>query len=616
MAVAPPLLALQNATLTFGGRPTFQEASVAVARGERICLVGRNGSGKSTLLKCLAGLIELDAGERFIQPGAHVAYMPQEPVFEPTMTIAEHVAEGLPGHEQDGATRYKVEAILAEVGLDPDRKLVDLSGGEGRRVSLARVFVAEPDVVLLDEPTNHLDIPAIEWLEARLVDYRGAILMISHDRAFLNRLSRRVLWLDRGRLRSLDKGFAAFDEWSEGVLAAEAAEEVRLDKKLASETIWLRQGISARRTRNMGRLRALMDLRQEKAERVGIRQAKIGTAAVTESGGQLVVEAKHIAKSFEQVPPDGGSETKLIAKDFSTKVVRGDRIGIIGANGAGKSTLLKILTGDLAPDAGKIRFGVNLVPAYFDQHRSRLDGEASVRDNLTEGRGDQVFVRGQPRHVNSYMRDFLFEDRQALTPAKALSGGERNRLLLAKVLAQTSNLLVLDEPTNDLDMDTLDLLEEVLADYDGTLFLVSHDRDFLDRLVTSVIAVEGDGEVEEYVGGYSDYLRQRPTKTEPAKAEQAKAAPKATPAPAKAEKPKAARLGFKEQHDLQRLPGVIEALGQEQTALQKALADPQLYARDRAAFERATARLDALQAELAEAEDRWLELEMKKAELG
>jgi ATP-binding cassette subfamily F protein uup len=611
MAVQPPLLALQNATLTFGGRPTFQEVSVSVARGERICLVGRNGSGKSTLLKCLAGMIELDAGDRFIQPGAHVAYMPQEPDFDPAMTIAEHVALGLPGHEQDGATRYKVEAILAEVGLDPDRKLVALSGGEGRRVSLARVFVAEPDVVLLDEPTNHLDIPAIEWLEARLADYRGAILMISHDRAFLNRLSRRVLWLDRGRLRSLDKGFTAFDDWAEGVLAAEAAEEVRLDKKLAAETIWLRQGISARRTRNMGRVRALLDLRKDKAERVGIRQAKLGAAASTETGGQLVVEVKHIAKSFTQTLPDGSVTTRVIAEDFSTKIVRGERIGIIGANGAGKSTLLKILTGEIEPDAGKVRFGVNLVPAYFDQHRSRLDEEASVRDNLTEGRGDSVFVRGQPRHVNSYMRDFLFEDRQALTPAKALSGGERNRLLIAKVLAQTSNLLVLDEPTNDLDMDTLELLEEVLADYDGTLFLVSHDRDFLDRLVTSVIAVEGDGEIAEYVGGYTDYLRQRPAKAEPA----AKS-PKPAQAAPRADKPKTARLGFKEQHDLQRLPGVIEALGKDLAVLQQQLADPQLFVRDRTAFDKATARIEALHKELAEAEDRWLELEMKKAELG
>ena len=609
MAVQPPLLALQNATLTFGGRPTFQEVSVAVARGERICLVGRNGSGKSTLLKCLAGMIELDAGDRFIQPGAHVAYMPQEPDFDPAMTIGEHVALGLPDHEQDGATRYKVEAILDEVGLDPDRKLVDLSGGEGRRVSLARVFVAEPDVVLLDEPTNHLDIPAIEWLEARLADYRGAILMISHDRAFLNRLSRRVLWLDRGKLRSLDQGFLGFDDWAERVLAAEAAEEARLDKKLIAETLWMRQGISARRTRNMGRVRALQDLRLDKAERVGIRQAKMGSAASSETGGQLVVEVKGISKSFTQALPDGTTTTRVIAQDFSTKIVRGERIGIIGANGAGKSTLLKILTGEIEPDAGKVRFGVNLVPAYFDQHRSRLDEEASVRDNLTEGRGDSVFVRGVPRHVNSYMRDFLFEDRQALTPAKALSGGERNRLLIAKVLAQTSNLLVLDEPTNDLDMDTLELLEEVLADYDGTLFLVSHDRDFLDRLVTSVIAVEGDGEIAEYVGGYTDYLRQRPARADPVKAaKQAAAAARTT-------KPKTTKMGFKDQHDLQRLPGVIDSLGREKADLQQKLADPKLYARDRRAFDAASTRLDAVDVEIAQAEDRWLELEMKKAEL-
>jgi len=610
MAVQPPLLALQNATLTFGGRPTFQEVSVAVARGERICLVGRNGSGKSTLLKCLAGMIELDRGDRFIQPGAHVAYMPQEPNFDPAMTIGEHVAMGLPGHEQDGATRYKVEAILDEVGLDPDRKLVALSGGEGRRVSLARVFVAEPDVVLLDEPTNHLDIPAIEWLESRLADYRGAILMISHDRAFLNRLSRRVIWLDRGKLRSLDQGFLGFDDWAERVLAAEAAEEQRLDKKLIAETMWMRQGISARRTRNMGRVRALQDLRQDKSERVGIRQAKMGTAASSETGGQLVVEVKGISKSFTQTLPDGSTTTRVIAQDFSTKIVRGERIGIIGANGAGKSTLLKILTGEAEPDSGKVRFGVNLVPAYFDQHRSRLDEEASVRDNLTEGRGDTVFVRGVPRHVNSYMRDFLFEDRQALTPAKALSGGERNRLLIAKVLAQTSNLLVLDEPTNDLDMDTLELLEEVLADYDGTLYLVSHDRDFLDRLVTSVIAVEGNGEIAEYVGGYTDYLRQRPVKIDPVKAA------KQAAAAARTGKPKTAKLGFKDQHDLQRLPGVIEALGKEKAVLQRKLADPKLYARDRRTFDASNARLDAVHAEIAQAEDRWLELEMKKAELG
>ena len=605
MAVSPPLVALREATLTYGGRPTFSDASVAVARGERICLVGRNGSGKSTLLKALAGLIELDHGERFLQPGAHVTYMPQDPVFDPAMTIAEHVALGLPTGESLERERYKVEAMLAEVGLDPDRKLTGLSGGEGRRVSLARVFVGEPDVVLLDEPTNHLDIPAIEWLEARLGEYRGAVLMISHDRAFLTRLSRRTLWLDRGRLRSLDQGYAGFDPWVEGILAAEAAEQERLDKKLIVETVWLRQGISARRTRNMGRVRALMALRQERSQRVGIGTVKLGSAG-TQTGGQLVVEFQHVAKTF---PATEAADEKIITKDFSTRVLRSDRIGIIGPNGAGKSTLLKLLTGEMEPDSGQIRRGTNLIPAYFDQRRLGLDGTASVRENLVGKDGDTIFVQGQPRHVMSYLRDFLFDDRQAVQPVDSLSGGERNRLLLAKVLAQPSNVLVLDEPTNDLDMDTLDLLEEVLADYEGTLFLVSHDRDFLDRLVTSVIAVEGDGRVDEYVGGYTDYLRQRPPP------ETAKAKPAEKSAPVRAEKAKASRLGFREQHDLTRLPGVIDGLTGEKQKLEKLLADGSLYARDPAKFKATTERLDALALELAEAEDRWLELEMKRSEL-
>jgi ABC transport system ATP-binding/permease protein len=604
MAASPPLVALRDATLTYGGNPTFSEASVAVSRGERICLVGRNGSGKSTLLKALAGLIELDHGERFLQPGAHVTYMPQDPVFDPTMSIAEHVALGLQhgeGLEREG---YKVEAMLAEVGLDPERKLVGLSGGEGRRVSLARVFVGEPDVVLLDEPTNHLDIPAIEWLEARLSEYRGAVLMISHDRAFLTRLSRRTLWLDRGRLRSTDQGYAAFDDWVEGILAAEAAEQERLDKKLIVETQWMRQGISARRTRNMGRVRALIALRQDRAQRIGIGTVKI-TGAGTQAGGQLVVEFKQVAKAF---PRTEAAEERVITTGFSTRVLRGDRIGIIGPNGAGKSTLLKLLTGEMDPDSGTIRRGTNLIPAYFDQRRLGLDGGATVRENLVGKDGDTIFVQGQPRHVMSYLRDFLFDDRQALQPVDSLSGGERNRLLLAKVLAQPSNVLVLDEPTNDLDMDTLDLLEEVLADYDGTLFLVSHDRDFLDRLVTSTIAVEGNGRVEEYIGGYTDYLRQRP----PPEAAKAKPVEKAA---ARTDKPKSARLGFREQHDLAKLPGVIDALTMEKHKLEQLLADGALYARDPEKFGASTARLDALAQELANAEDRWLELEMKRSEL-
>ena len=605
MPPSPPLVALRDATLGYGGRPLFDDASVAVARGERICLVGRNGSGKSTLLKALAGLVELDRGERFLQPGAHVAYMPQDPVFDPAMTIAEHVALGLRPDESLERERYKVEAMLAEIGLEPGRRLVGLSGGEGRRISLARVFVGEPDVVLLDEPTNHLDIPAIEWLESRLGEYRGAVLMISHDRAFLTRLSRRTLWLDRGRLRSLDEGYAGFDDWVDGILAAEAAEQARLDKKIAVETVWLHQGISARRTRNMGRVRALLSLRQERAQRVGIGTVKLG-GAQTQAGGQLVVEFKHVAKRF---PKTEAAEEKVIVTDFSTRVLRGDRIGIIGPNGAGKSTLLRLLTGELEPDSGTIRRGTNLTPAYFDQRRLGLDGAATLRENLVGKDGDTIFVQGRPRHVMSYLRDFLFDDRQAVQPVDSLSGGERNRLLLAKVLAQPSNVLVLDEPTNDLDMDTLDLLEELLADYDGTLFLVSHDRDFLDRLVTSVIAVEGNGKVAEYVGGYTDYLRQRPPPAAP------KPRPAEKPAPARAEKPKSARLGFREQQDLARLPDVIDALTGEKQLLEQKLADGALYASDPAKFAASTARLEAVTKELAAAEDRWLELEMKRSEL-
>ena len=606
----PPLTALRDAAITFGGRPTFIDASVAVARGERICLVGRNGSGKSTLLKALAGLIELDTGTRFVQPGTRVAYMPQEPVFDPEETAAEEVARGLPDDETLATARHKVEAILEEVGFDPERKLSGLSGGEGRRLSLARLLVGDPDVVLLDEPTNHLDVPAIEWLEERLSKFRGSILMISHDRAFLTRLSRRVLWLDRGRLRSMERGFADFEEWSEAVLAAEEAEEARLDKKLAVETAWMRQGVKARRTRNMGRVRALQALRKERAQRVSIRDIKLGEAVATETVGQLVIELKKISKSFSAIEQDGTTRSKPILVDFSTKVLRGDRVGIVGPNGAGKSTLLKILTGEIEPDSGSIRRGSNLIPAYFDQHRLGLDPEKSARENLAEN-GDTIFVRGQPRHIVSYLRDFLFDDRQMITPIKGLSGGERNRLLLAKVLAQPSNLLVLDEPTNDLDMETLDLLEEVLADYEGTLLLVSHDRDFLDRLATSIIAVEGDGVTAEYVGGWTDYLRQRPPRDAVV---QEKRSPKSQTETKATQKP-AKRLGFRDQHDLDRLPGIIEGLSTEKAKLEAIVADSGLYTRNRAKFDAAMSRLETLGNELLAAEDRWLDLELKRAEL-
>jgi ATP-binding cassette subfamily F protein uup len=589
------LLALREARVTFGGRPTFEGVSVALGKGDRACLVGRNGGGKSTLLKALAGLAELDAGERFQQPGMRVAYMPQEPVFDPALTAAEFVTRGLPPDPTAGDRRYLVEAVLAEVGVPPDRRLHNLSGGEGRRVSLAHALVGEPDILLLDEPTNHLDIPAIEWLEQRLADLPAGLLLISHDRAFLTRLSRRTLWLDRGTLRELDQGYAAFETWSEAVLAAEAAEQARTDKRIATEMVWLREGISARRRRNQGRVRRLAEMRRERSQRVGLRQAKLGTAG-TEASGRLVVELENVAKSF----PGPAGDT-VIARDFSTRVLRGDRVGLIGRNGAGKSTLLGILAGTIAPDSGTVRLGSNLSLAVFDQRRAALDPDATLWQSLTGGAGDTVFVQGRPRHVASYLRDFLFEDRQFLAKVSTLSGGERNRLLLAKVLAQPSSLLILDEPTNDLDIETLDLLEEVLADYEGTLLLVSHDRDFLDRLVTSVIAVEGNGVIDEYVGGYSDYLRQRPPPPAP------KAPPKRPSEPS--ERPKERRpdrLSFKEQREIDGLPERIAALEAEKARLEAALADPGLYARDRAGFEAASARHADVLARLAEAEERWL----------
>jgi ATP-binding cassette subfamily F protein uup len=588
----PPLLALRDAGIGFGGRPTFGGVSLALGAGERVCLVGRNGSGKSTLLKILAGLVELDSGERFVQPGTRVAYMPQVPEFDPAMTVGAYVAAGLPAASEDGSGDYRVAAALDAVELRADRLLVNLSGGESRRVTLAQVLVGDPDILLLDEPTNHLDIPAVEWLEESLAAHRAGLLLISHDRAFLKRLSQRTLWLDRGSLRELDKGYDAFEEWSEGILAAEEAAEARADKRIASETIWSRQGISARRKRNQGRLRNLEKMRRERSQRVALATAKLGTVTA-DVGGRLVAELEHVDKAFGD---------KVIVRDFSTRVLRGDRVGLIGRNGAGKSTLLGILAGTLAPDRGIARHGTNLTLAIFDQLRESLDPGSTPWATLTDGGGDTLAVQGRTRHVASYLKDFLFEERQFKAKVDSLSGGERNRLLLAKVLAQPSNLLILDEPTNDLDIETLDLLEEVLADYDGTLLLVSHDRDFLDRLVTSIIAVEGDGVVHEYVGGYSDYLRQRrvPLAPKPAKAAERKPAPAAPRPPSK--------LSWKDQRALDALPEIIAKLEAEKAALEALLADPGSAAGDRAKLQAAMIRHNEVLAELAAAEEQWLAL--------
>ena len=597
---SPPLLALRDAHVSFGGRPLFTGVTLQVGRGEKCCLVGRNGSGKSTLLKVLAGELHLDQGEHFRQPGTKLAFLAQDPKIEGE-TLADWVATGLPEAERD--LRHRVETLLDAFQVDGSRRPEGLSGGEARRAALARALVGEPDILLMDEPTNHLDLPTILQLEQLLIGFRGALVVISHDRAFLTNVSRQILWLDRGIVRRHEAGFGAFEDWQDAVYTAEEAEQARMNKKLQAETHWLHRGVTARRKRNMGRLRALMTLRQDKANRIKVQGSVKMEVASGDMSGKMVAEVKGLYKSF------GG---RTLVQDFSTRIVRGDRVGIIGPNGAGKTTLVKLLTGALEPDAGTVKLGTNLQIALVDQQRTQLDGEKTVWDTLTDGAGDSITVRGVQRHVMGYLRDFLFEDRQAQSPVRSLSGGERNRLLLAKLLAKPSNLLILDEPTNDLDMDTLDLLEETLADYDGTLLVVSHDRDFLDRLVTSVIFVDGAGKVEEFVGGYSDALRQRGSSS-------VAAAPKAATkeAPAQPRAPKAqTKLSYKDQRELTELPGKMEKLTAEIAAIEAKLADGGFYSRDPDGFAKQSARLTAAMAEHEQAEERWLELEMLKEQVG
>ena len=605
MAPSLPLVALRGASVTFGGRPLFEGVDLALGRGDKACLVGRNGTGKSTLMKVLAGTIHLDGGERFVQPGARIAYLAQEPDFAGHATVRDFVTAGLPPGEAEQA--YRVDAVMDRLSVRGDRPPANLSGGEARRAALAQALVGEPDVLLLDEPTNHLDLPTIEWLEGELSAWRGGLLLISHDRAFLGRLAQRTVWLDRGTLRETGRPFSAFEAWRDEVFAQEAEAAHKLDRRIEAELKWMYGGgITARRTRNMGRVRKLQQMRIDSAERIkGGQQVRLAIAEA-ESSGRMVVEAEGISKTFQG--PDG---PRPIVRDFTTRILRGDRVGIIGPNGAGKTTLLRILTGEIEPDGGTVRLGSNLQPAYFDQTRMSLDPAKTIQETLVPGGGDIVTFGGKPVHVASYMKDFLFEPRLKDQPVRSLSGGERNRLLLATLFARPSNLMILDEPTNDLDMDTLDLLEEVLGDYEGTLLLVSHDRDFLDRLVTSVIAVEGDGEVAEYPGGYSDYAVQRRGRTaaEPDRPKRAEPAPESAPR-AKT------KLSFKEQRELDELPARMEALNAEITRMTAALADPDLYARDPAGFARVGERLPKAQAELAAAEDRWLELETLREELG
>lgn len=597
-----PIYTLKGATLSFGTNRLFTNVDLFINRGDKISLVGRNGSGKSTLLKVIAGVIEADNAEIFTQPGVKISYMPQEPDFTGFATLRDVVKAGLP--QTDENLDYKADILIDKFSVQADAAPGEASGGEKRKAALARALISEPDILLLDEPTNHLDMPSIEKLEEIIAAFRGAVIVISHDRMFLGNVSETMFWLDRGTLRRSNRGFKYFDEWQEQVIDQEIIEQKYLNKKIEEETEWLHKGVTARRRRNMGRLRRLQQLRLERKEQI----KRIGSIDLEIAEGdfrsKLVIEAKHIFKSF-------GSRD--IVKDFSVRIIKGNKIGIVGPNGAGKTTLIKLLTRRLEPDSGFVRLGKNLEEAYFDQNRITLDPKKTLWQTLC-GKGDHIWVRGQYRHVVAYLKDFLFRPDQAQCPVSALSGGEKNRLMLAVALAQPSNFLVLDEPTNDLDMDTLDLLQEVLDDYAGTVLLVSHDRDFIDRVVTSVIYMPGDGTVYEHAGSYSDLLAKlsartavAPVKKQP-KPETSRPSVPAAPA-------KTVRLSYNQQRLLEVLPSEIEQLEKTISEISQSLSDPDLYAADPDAFNRLSARLPELQEQKDSKETQWLELQMLKESL-
>ena len=600
----PPLVQLTDIALTFGGTPLLEGVELSVSEGERVCLVGRNGSGKSTLLRIAAGLVEPDSGERFVQPGASVRYLAQEPDLSGFATTLAYVASGLGPTDDPHQARY----LLEQLGLTGGEDTAHLSGGEARRAALAYVLAPDPDILLLDEPTNHLDLPAIEWLEARLAQQRAALVLISHDRRFLEKLSRTTVWLDRGKTARVELGFADFEAWRDERLEEEEIAQHKLDRKIAREEHWMRYGVTARRKRNVRRVAELQTLRQARRDyRKTAGKAEM-EASAAEASGTLVIEAKGVGKAFGE---------RAIVKDLSVRVMRGDRIGIVGPNGSGKTTLVNLLTGTLAPDSGTVRLGANLAMASLDQGRESLDPNWTLSEALTGGRGNTVTVGGQTKHVVGYMQDFLFSPQQARTALSALSGGERGRLMLARALAKPSNLLVLDEPTNDLDLETLDVLEEMLATYAGTVLLISHDRDFLDRVVNVVLAPDGNGRWIEYAGGYSDMLAQRgadlASRTPPQKARAAPAAKNAlSPAPAQTARRK---LSFHEKHALEILPKEIAALQARIKGLHQRLDDPAFYARDPKAFAEATETLATAQSQLAAAEEKWLELELLREEI-
>lgn len=590
-----PVYTIKDAHLQFGERPLFTGLELYLTKGRKYCLVGRNGSGKSTLLKVIAGQTEADNAETFLQPGTAISYMAQEDDLAGFATLRDVVLSGLGEHQADLA--YKADILIERLEIAENVDPRTASGGERKKAALARALVNNPDILLLDEPTNHLDITTIEKLEEMISKFSGALIVISHDRAFLKHVCDGIIWLDRGIARTLNKGFDAFEDWRDAVYEQEEAEQNRLNKKIESETRWLRKGVTARRKRNQGRLHRLYDLRNERRDQI----KKTGSVDLNIDGGviqsKLIIEAKHLSKSFNGRP---------IVNDFSLRVMQGNKIGVIGANGAGKTTLIKLLTGRLAPDSGYARLAKTTQEVYFDQNRAVLDPTKTLKETLCPDGGDHVFVKGAPRHVYSYLKDFLFSPSQANTPVSVLSGGEKNRLILARDLAKPSNFLVLDEPTNDLDMDTLDLLQDALETYKGTVLIVSHDRDFLDNTATSLLYMAGDGSVVEYVDSCTHLLekikerekekKNVPTVKEPVKKE------------SRSERPKAIRLSYNDKRALEILPGEISELERQIKAMEEKLADPDFYAQSPAEFEQTAAKLEQSKTLLDEKETRWLEL--------
>jgi ABC transport system ATP-binding/permease protein len=597
--MAPPLLKLDQIGLTFGGTPLLEGTEFSVSAGDRIALVGRNGSGKSTLLKIAAGLIEPGQGEVFRQHSATIRYLAQAPDFEHFLSVRAYVESGL-GPSDDV---HRVTHILENLKLTGEENPANLSGGEARRAALAKVMAPEPDILLLDEPTNHLDLPTIEWLEGELAGMRSAIVLISHDRRFLENVTNTTVWLDRGATRKLNRGFAYFEEWRDKLLEEEEAEQHKLGRQILREEHWVRYGVTARRKRNMRRMGELADLRTKLKTHRKLQGDVVLVSSDSRESGKLVIEALKISKSY------GGPQ---LVKDFSTRIQRGDRIGIVGENGVGKTTLIKMLIGELKPDAGQIRLGVNLDIAVLDQKKDALDPEETLSHFLTDGRGENLVINGEQRHVVSYMKDFLFQPEQARTPIRMLSGGERARLLLARILSKPANLLILDEPTNDLDMETLDLLQELVSGFAGTVILISHDRDFLDRTVTSTIAPEGDGKWIEYAGGYADMLTQRRQKAQENQRVKSAASKQDR---SETSRSNVQKFSFKQKFAHETLPGKIETATRQMAVLERKLSDPAFFNRDPKGFNKATDELEKYRLEIDAMEHEWLGLEILRSEL-